>query len=80
MSGNELKTTCDLCGSQFHYGNHRYDGRYNPTYEIMTCHACHDANWDGWARHMENRVTARLKAQGKPLPARNEKGWLPRDA
>jgi len=40
---------------------------------------CWEANWDGWAPHLEAKVTARLKAKGLPLPARNAKGWLPRD-
>jgi hypothetical protein len=70
---------CDVSGREFQFGPHRYEGRRNQTYEIMVCSTCHEANWDGWAPHCEERVTRRLIEQGLAMPARNAKGWLPRE-
>lgn len=70
---------CDTCGRLFQYGPHRYDGKYIPKYGITVCKTCWDGNWDGWAPHLEDKVTAKLMAAGKALPMRNTKGWLPRE-
>jgi hypothetical protein len=70
---------CVVCGCEFQFGIHVYDGKYIPTYEIMVCSGCYQANWDGWAPDHEPAVTRKLREQGKPIPERNEKGWLPRD-
>ncbi len=79
MTTEKFVASCDVCGGQFHYGPHRYDLRKNHTYDIMVCEACHNSNWDGWAPHLEPRVTKRLVEKDTPLPPRNEKGWLPRE-
>lgn len=79
MTTENIMSTCDVCGGQFRYGPHRYDLRRNQTYDIMVCDTCHQANWDGWAPHYEEKVTKRLKEKGLPLPARNQKDWLPRE-
>ena len=71
--------TCDVCDGSFQFGPHRYDGRRNKTYDIMVCNDCYNANSDGWAPHLEARVTRNLKDKGLPLLARNEKGLLPRE-
>lgn len=76
---DKFMTTCDVCGKSFQFGPHRYEGRRNQTYDIMVCGTCHDGNWDGWAPHFEAHVTKRLVEQGRPIPARNAKGWLPRE-
>lgn len=69
---------CDTCGKLFQFGPHRYDGHPVATYKITVCNTCWDSNWDGWAPHLEGRVTAKLLEDGLPLPARNSKGLLPR--
>jgi hypothetical protein len=70
---------CDVCGANFQFGPHLYDGTYIQTYQITVCFGCFGANWDGWAPHYEEAVTRTLKAQGVPIPARNKKGLLPRE-
>jgi hypothetical protein len=69
---------CDVCRRKFEFGFHQYYGKQIPLYEIAVCNSCWDANWDGWAPHLEERVTAKLKAAGKSLPTRNSKDLLPR--
>ena len=70
---------CEVCGQQFQYGPHVYNGKFIATYQIMVCSGCYTGNWDGWAPQFEAAVTRKLTEQGLPIPARNPKGWLPRD-
>ena len=79
MEPDPVVLRCDLCGRSFQFGPHRYDGKSIRTYRITVCTPCLNANWDGWAPHLEERVTAKLLAEGEPLPQRNAKGWLPRE-
>ncbi len=72
-----IMVTCDVCGGSFQADPHRYDIRRNTTYDIMVCSGCRDANWDGWAPHLAPKVTKRLLEQGRILPERNAKGFLP---
>ena len=60
-------------------GPHLYSGEFIKLYEIAVCSICYQANWDGWAPHFEQRLVAHLEKCGRPIPQRNEKGWLPRD-
>lgn len=78
MNIGKYMILCDVCGTSFQFGPHRYDGRKNLTYDIMVCNSCHNSNWDGWAPHYEAQVTKNLKAKGLSIPQRNERGWLPR--
>ena len=50
-----------------------------PAYQVMVCHRCYAANWDGWALKLDETVTRNLKAKGIRIPERNTKGLLPRD-
>ena len=75
---NGVMCTCGVCGAKFQFGPHVYLGRKSKTYGIMICHSCWQANWDGWAPHLEDNVTAKLKQDGTPLPSRNERDLLPR--
>lgn len=70
---------CEVCGQEFQYGPHVYNGKFIPTYQIMVCSGCYAGNWDGWAPQFEAAVTRKLTEEGLPIPARNPKGWLPRD-
>jgi len=79
MTTEKFMFPCDVCGVSRQMGPHRYEMRKNQTYGIMVCDSCHKSNWDGWAPHLEERVTKNLVQNGTPLPARNGKGWLPRE-
>lgn len=79
MKPDPVMLKCDACGRLFQFGPHRYEGKAVPTYRITVCRMCWDANWDGWARHLEEKVTAKLRDEGVPLPPRNTNGLLPRE-
>lgn len=79
MRDFKLMCRCDLCGSEFQMGRHVYAGKVIPTYEITVCMGCYQANHDGWGPALEERVIAKLREKGLPIPQRNERGWLPRD-
>ncbi|MDR6495615.1 hypothetical protein J2797_005539 [Paraburkholderia terricola] len=79
MEPDPVMLACDACGKVFQFGPHRYDGRAISMYRITVCRLCWDANWDGWAPHLEEKVTARLREDGSPLPIRNGKERLRRE-
>jgi len=68
-----------MCGGEYQFGPHKYEGRSIPRYKVKVCDICYNANWDGWAPEYENKLIAHLKKVGLPIPERNEKRWLPRD-
>jgi hypothetical protein len=68
---------CDVCGSSFQYGPHRYAGRWLPRYQMLACDACLRGNHDGWGPVHEPRVLGHLERKGIEPPPRNEQGWLP---
>lgn len=70
---------CAACSSQFQYGPHSYRGTHLSRYQVTVCESCYKANWDGWAPHLEDAITAKLRENGLPLPSRNAAGLLPRD-
>ena len=69
---------CQMCGREFQFGHHIYDGKFIPAYQLHVCQTCFEGNWDGWAPHHESRLIARLKAKGIEVPKRNREGYLPR--
>jgi hypothetical protein len=79
MPDHKVMLSCDLCGSSFQMGPHVYDGKHIARYQITVCRACWLGNWDGWAPQYEKRLLSLLTERGLPVPARNEKGWLPRE-
>ena len=68
---------CPVCGDQYQYGPHRYEGAWLEAYGIQVCDTCKNGNFDGWAPHLEPRLLKVLKAKGLPAPERNERGFLP---
>lgn len=70
---------CDICGQQFQFGCHVYDGKFIPTYKLTVCITCFNANHDGWAPHYEQKILSHLERNRVKLPERNENGWLPRE-
>lgn len=71
---------CDVCGRHYQHGPHRYTGHKLNLYGgIFACDTCWSGNHDGWAPHYEKALLEHLTRQGLPVPARNSKGWLPRD-
>jgi hypothetical protein len=70
---------CDLCNSEFQHGPHRYDGRHIPKYDLLVCSGCYEGNWDGWGGYVEAQFLMHLRTKGLPVPARNAKGFFPRD-
>jgi len=79
MQNQKCMYNCDICGAQFQFGPHIYDGRYIASYQITVCKSCWDGNWDGWGAGAEPKLISHLEKRGTPVPKRNEKGWLPRE-
>ncbi|MEE9606305.1 MAG: hypothetical protein V3U03_01095, partial [Myxococcota bacterium] len=79
LMSEKLMQKCDLCGSEYQYGPHNYDGKFIRKYQLKVCMSCYEGNWDGWAPHLEIKLIAHLKERGLAAPARNEKGWIPRE-
>lgn len=78
MANKEIFIKCDLCGNEFQFGPHIYNGHHISLYNITVCKSCWIGNHDGWAPHLEDKVLANLASEGKPFPDRNTKGWYPR--
>lgn len=72
-----MRQECIICGRQFQYGEHRYDGRFLPRYQMSVCDMCLQANHDGWAPQYEDRIIKHLKESDLEVPERNAEGWLP---
>ncbi len=70
---------CDVCGSDYHFGHGRYEGHKCSGYEIFVCHPCYASNWDGWGPFLEPKIQKILNEKQIPYPARNSKGWYPRE-
>ena len=79
MSDEKFMTNCELCGRSFQFGPQVYDGKVIPRYQLTVCMSCWKGNWDGWNPRHEALLIAHSKAEGLPIPERNEKGWLPRE-
>lgn len=74
---NKIMVTCDACSSKFQFGHGLYGGQRIPTYQVTVCMNCYRSNWDGWAPHLEDAITANLRSKGLKLPKRNDRGLLP---
>lgn len=79
MPKSQIMATCDLCGTEFHFGANEYNGRRVPRYGMMVCATCYNASRDGWAPDHEVKILVRLKRDGLEPPPRNASGLLPRD-
>ncbi|ADU61211.1 hypothetical protein Daes_0184 [Pseudodesulfovibrio aespoeensis Aspo-2] len=71
--------TCFICGCEFTFGPHEYNGKLCKGYDVMTCRQCYSGNWDGWAPHHEQTLLEHLEAEGIDEPERLENGLLPRE-
>jgi hypothetical protein len=73
-----LKQICFLCGHKFQSFQGEYAGRYVARYDFMICITCDQGNWDGIASQAYiEKIITHLESKGIPIPALNEKGWLP---
>jgi len=80
MAEEKFMFKCDVCGSSYQHGPHRYEGHSLKLYgNIFACDPCWQGNHDGWAPHYEKVLLAHLERQDLPVPPRNVKGFLPRD-
>ncbi len=70
---------CYLCGKEFQFSNHIYDGKFLAHYKMALCNSCYQGNWDGFTLHYEAQITMHLEENNIPIPPRNEDGLLPRD-
>ena len=47
---------CAVCGREYQWEPHRYDGEYIPRYQLNACSPCYMGNWDGWNPHFESKL------------------------
>jgi hypothetical protein len=79
MPSTKIMLGCGLCGAQFQFGPHVYDGKHISRYQLTICRSCWSGNHDGYGPAVEKQFLAHLKAKGIPVPARNADGWFPRE-
>ncbi|TCM81470.1 hypothetical protein EV216_11812 [Rhodovulum steppense] len=79
MSQAAFKETCYVCGREFQYGNHVYNGRKATRYGVMLCKACWESNHDGFNSLLEPKMIAACKINRLDLPNRLPNGLLPRE-
>lgn len=80
MTNEKFMYKCDLCGQQYQYGPHRYEGHPLKLYGgIMICNSCWNANHDGFSPQYDKRLIEHLKQNNLLVPERNSRGWLPRE-
>lgn len=79
MTDDKFMKKCDLCGTSYQNGPHRYDGRHSELFDIWVCPICWEGNWDGWNPSLEPALLAYLKKNGLRVPERNKKGLFPRN-
>jgi hypothetical protein len=78
MSSDDTMIECFLCGREFQYGGHIYNGRRVPAWDVWLCDVCDKGNRDGIANlTYQKKVAKHLKTQGLPAPPLNDKGWVP---
>lgn len=78
MADTKFFYNCGICGANFQFGPHRYDGKHISRYNLTVCMGCWQGNHDGWGPSAEGRLLEHLKQEGIAVPPRNAKGWLPR--
>lgn len=71
-----LMSTCFLCEREFHYGEHRYEGKPVIGYGIMVCDMCRSANHDGIGPVYEAKVLNHCERNNLSKPEPNESGRL----
>ena len=80
MSKEKFSFSCDVCGSRYQHGPHRYEGHKLHLYGgIFCCSSCWEGNWDGWVPHYEGVLLRCLEEKGLPVPKRTSEGLLPRN-
>jgi hypothetical protein len=69
---------CFLCGGSFQFAKNVYDGAWIDSYQIYLCKPCFESNHDGFVGEESIKIKQHMRDKGIPIPANNEKGWLPR--
>ncbi len=75
--GREPKYICEcfLCKRRFQFGPQVYDGKRIPSWNVMVCRNCYDANWDGIVPETHPHLIPYLQSRGGRV-ALNEHGWI----
>ncbi len=74
-----VKEKCFLCGREFDFGPHVYDGKFLSSYKISLCMNCYNSNYDGYAANNGNKIIKHLTSMNLDVPELNSKGLLPRE-
>lgn len=76
-SGDKIKFLyeCFLCGRDFQFGPHVYDGKHIGPWNIQVCRGCYQGNWDGIVIEGRPKLVEHLKSLGIEIK-RNARGWV----
>ena len=66
---------CFLCEPQFQFGARVYEGGWVRDWDVMVCHRCRRANFEGIVPALYPHLIARLKRKGIKAET-NARGWL----
>ncbi|MCH8348420.1 MAG: hypothetical protein IH901_08030 [Proteobacteria bacterium] len=79
MKSEPIKYPCFFCDAKCQMEAGVYELRRLGNYGVSVCTICYEGSWDGIAPVYQDKLIAFLKENGKKVPERNEKGWLPRE-
>jgi hypothetical protein len=69
-----ITVKCDLCGKDFAFANHSYNGKCSKPLKLCACEGCYSV-MEGFAPFVEKALEAHIKKHGlKPFP-RNSEGY-----
>jgi hypothetical protein len=66
---------CFLCKRQFQFGAHVYEGERVRDWDVMICHRCRRANYEGIVPAVYPHLIAHLRRKGIKAET-NARGWL----
>jgi hypothetical protein len=77
VPANAIMICCDLCGGQFQFGPHAYNGSFVSAYQMSVCNICLSSHSDGISPLFEKLFEAHFQKHNLPRPKRNQRGWYP---
>jgi len=79
MNDKNFMFQCDICNNKYQMGEHKYELKLIPRYQLSVCKTCYESNKDGWSQRYEDKIISNLRKNKLPIPKRNNKSLLPRD-
>jgi hypothetical protein len=72
----KITVKCDLCGTDFAFGDHIYRGKCSAPLKLSACESCYSV-MDGFAPFAEKALEAHFKAHNlEPFPRDSEGKYI----